>query len=546
MIWEFGQERNLGAILSIHGVIFWRRRVGASNIIFTVIVDWGSGASQFVSGSGSITAAGPGGYGFNSFDLSALLTAAVQTERWDFTQTQPASPRGRGMLVTFEWDKVVGADIIDIYQLGLMVRFNPSRYFIENKPNTQTTYIESVDEFYANDMKVVVDTVTYRDRVMGVQKPSLSRTGYVGFGMGGNTDVIGDDLWVGADPTYDNAIQNPSEVLRHAMFTYGGGARSDNPIGWPPIKYADFEMGSGPHSFFTAKIALDTAVREATNASTETFKIRVGIASYRSVKELVRLVLGAVPNLQFLTLPRSSTADSGFLRPSFGLIFPKTGAAPNFRRTVNLHSDMSEITFGLTPMREVRNDWKIGYGYSSSVGNYMRVMIAKGGDVSAPGLMEHGWPVMTTNGGSFETDATDAIQNTIKLMLDSSYTFFGPKSGKIELPFIYRWQEALAIRNSLVRWFAFPRVRLLFTARIDIADIQPGDVFALDGDPAVPRQGDSDDYMDCEFPLLQLPDVSASWNAKTFLVERVTYAPADDGALAMRVQAIFNGKIGEV
>jgi len=542
IVYELGNYANMGAISSIKPVLLGRRRVGTGTLTWRAYLDYYAAAVGIDTGitdTGGllINAFTSSGYFASAGTLTQVLASPTPAERWEFVQHDAAAPLGgQPMRIMLEWSKGTAADEFDIIQFGLMVEFSPSKQFIEYKERTDTRTVKVYDTA-GRARRRSVDTITIEKVTANVEYQPNRHAYYAGLGIQADpTNFPGDKGYVGIPATRPNIIQNPAEILRHLIYYQGGGLRDDVNPAWPPIALSEFEYGSSVgRSFSKAEDNLDDLLREsaAPGVTDESFKLAVSMPTWSSVRQAALSVMASVPGLRLYRAPVTSNQDAGnALRASLCASFPLVGESPTYRRRISFRTDCINVAWSLLPQSSVINDLRMKYGYSTAKSTYCRELWAQNN------VLEHGWPFNSRNSGSLESDASDPLAGTIGVMLEESYQRYGTRQYEMELPWVYRWHEALAIRNWLFRWRAFQRVRLDLLVRIGVSDLLPGDVFQLENDSDAWMQGH-------RFPLCQLPNAPMDWDGTTWLVERVTYQVGDNGDLMAQVRAIYNAKLGE-
>jgi len=139
--------------------------------------------------------------------------------------------------------------------------------------------------------------------------------------------------------------------------------------------------------------------------------------------------------------------------------------------------------------------------------------------------------------GINNTVATDYKATEMGLLMNESYVRYGTRRYRQDLPYVFRWHEALAIRNYLLRWWACQRVRLTMVVNMHVLDLRVGDVFQL--------SAEADDYFECKIPIRQLPGQSGqNWYGAIWYVDSVTYLPSENGLVLSKVTAINNERYG--
>jgi hypothetical protein len=534
--WEMGVEPNLGAIGLIRPFVTWRRVSGSATINWRLDVDYKSGG-QATSGTIAVTAANSpaGRLTVTLYDPTAtLLGAAVHAERWEFVQrvaagdAPPAPPLGRGMRYTVAWTHLGTGNVIDIIQIGWLVDYNPTRFFSENR----------IRPWGGRGPLRVHQGV---DRMLS-QNLNPNKAGFY-IGMGQVADSAngfpGSVPWTGVPAAIPNIICNPAEVIRHLIWTYGGGSL-DNAGTVPPITLAELARqtpisGGDARDFDKAVTALDSLVSEGAGA-VEKFRIALSIGQQTTVKTLVRAIEQSIPGLHTFRVPTRFPSDVE-PRGTIGCIFPRVADPVTYRRPLSLRNDVAEMTWRFTPLRDVVNNIKIRYGQSSLTGTLIRDLWF------AHDVQDHGWPVNVSLAGtsSGAADPTGTPPNGLFYrMVVKSFSTYNTKEAEFTSPFIYRAQEAIALRNSILEWRCCRRLRLFLTCKMQVGDLLPGDVFQLNDD--------SDAFLDgVRFPmahtLLLETQSASSWNNRTFLVERVAFKPSAGGqGAAMLVQAIWSGR----
>lgn len=543
VVYELGTWPNMGAIKAIHACMFGRRRSGSGGMNVAIHLDYLAAPVVSPPDTGTLSTGTmpvsvmPTGFFGVSGQLTGVLTKATSAERWEFVQHDVGAPLGgQPMRLTVEWTKATGADVWDLIQVGLMIEFDPSRYFMDYRVVTDDRVVESYTAG-GRKQRTTVD-VSYLQKVIGASAYQSNRHVYLtGLGyMAEPGPFPGDPAYLGApSPTIPNIVHNPAEIIRHLIYTQGGGSRDDIPPSWPTVALDEFEYnGTSRHDFLRAEQNLDAACQEACGNPSETFKVAVSLPQWSTVRAAANAVAAGVPGLKYFRLPNRSNQDGSSFRGSFGCVWPLVGETPNYRRAVNLKADAIRFDFDLTEESLIMNDIRLKYGYSSVKGTYQRELWANNN------VLEHGWPFSSRNSGSLESDAGDSLAGTMGIALEDSYSRYGTRTFELALPWVYRWQEALAIRNWLIRWHAFQRVRLDIVARPGISDLLPGDVFQID------NSSDHQLHMGLTFPLRHITDGPLSWGNTTWLVESVVYDLQSNGELQTHIRAIYNGKLSEV
>jgi len=534
--YEMGVEPNLGAIGLIRPFVAWRRVSGSATINWRLDVDYKSGGQQ-TSGTIAVTAANSpaGRITTTLYDPTAtILGVAVHAERWEFVQrvsagdSPPAPPLGRGMRYTVAWTHLGTGNVIDIIQVGWLIDYNPTRFFSENRVRTPK-------RGWASGPRPV-------DRMLE-QAQSPNKAGFY-IGMGQVADAAngfpGSVPWTGVPGSIPNIICNPAEVIRHLIWTYGGGSLDNlgsapKPIALSELAYQTPIAGGDARDFDKAITALDTLASEGAGA-TEKFRIALSIGQSTTVKTLVRAIEQSIPGLHTFRVPTRFPSDVE-PRGTIGCIFPRVADTVTYRRPLSLRNDVAEMTWRFTPLRDVINNIKIRYGQSSLTGSLTRTLWF------ANDVQDHGWPVNVSLAGtsSGAADPTGTPPNGLFYrMAVESHGVYNTKEAELTSPFIYRAHEAIALRNSTLEWRCCRRLRLFLTCKIQVGDLLPGDVFQLNND--------SDAFLDgVRFPMAHLllleTQSASSWNNRTFLVERVAFKPSAGGqGAAVLVQAIWNGR----
>jgi len=548
--YELSPEDNLGSILEIRPYCVWRLISGSGTVTFNFYIDYASvidGGHPLCSSGSLVTTIAAGltnRLTVTSADLTdTLRNYAPQVERWEFRQDDAAAVKGRGMRFTATWTKSVATTIIDIIQCGLLIKFNPSRMFEKNEAHSYSYPL------YDEEQKIIgrVDRVIV-GHVTAASVPSSRPGFYVGFGQVAETGFPGTYPEVNSalnPPSLPSLISNPAEIIRHLIWTYGGRALDSTvqPFAGGAISLSELAYQTGDHrDFDTAKTALDDAASAATGmewGAAQKFRIAVTVGREATVKAIVRSIEASVPGLHTFRIPFKTPADA-YPRGRIGCVFPQCGDPVTYRRLLSLKNDTTAVEYRFTSSGDIVNDLKLVYGYSAATGTYTRELWF---NTDATVMADHGWPVNTHASGT-STRPADLLGSIptgeIYMICGESQARHGRHDLRLELPYVYRAHEALAIRNNLLRWRCTPRVRLFLMVKLSVMDILPGDVFQLDGE--------SDDFMRCRFPmshaLINAGVASSSWNGKTFLAERVTYLPGTgaQGSQAL-VQAIFNGKV---
>lgn len=569
IMWELGAERNLGAIVGgsapgVEIVVLGRVRAGTTGTVtFAAELDIGdttSAGDTIVASGWTGTVGATDGYFRRSAYFPNLTTLCTQVERWEFVKSldRATTNPGQGMILTFKWTRSAADIKIDIIQVALVIRFRPSRYFVDNRTRTfdygtKPGYnVVSGEE----DADAFVVKRTVLTRVLAQQEALTQRRNAVaGLGTSGYFffDMPGDPAWTGADTSSQIVVHNPAEVARSIMLHYGGYRKLGQNIAWKTIDRPEFELNSGsPRDWKVAENALDLELRESIGNYdvSDTFKIAASIPSYNTVREAVRAVISSAPGLYVYRSPLRAAAETQIRRASWCCSYPRTGDPVTYRRRISLRNDTVQFSWQLTPQAAVVNDVKIRYGFATLKGTYQRLL-----QYSYENPRDHGWPKNTGVSGIAEDIVVDnlgypAAGFPIRDIVSESYDWFGNRTREYEFPFIYRWQEALTIRNHILRWNALPRVRLFMVCNFTVSDLQPGDVFQLDAE--------ADSYIGSgvgsatmggghnQWPLKLYSWTVPSWALATWLVERVTYAIGEKGELLTKVQAIFNGKMAEV
>lgn len=546
--YELGAYSNAGTISSVKAVLIGRRRVGSGSITWNAFLDYFAAAvgpdDGILDGGGTtVSTFATGGYFCSVLDLSDVLTHATRVHNWEFTQLDAAASGGNApMKIALKWNKGTAGDTFDIIGFGLLVKFNPSRDFQRYEEQEYEASGGRAGEYDAAGRKKSKATTITQTRIVKIytDRPyTANRQAYYA-GLGYMADAPlgfpGDKPYFDAPATLPNIIQNPAEILRHLIYYQGGGTHDDNSPGWPLISLSEFEYGSSNgRSFSRAEDNLDTLLRDsaAPGNSSESFKMAVAIPQWPDVRTAAMAVMQSIPGLKLYRVPVASNQDASVThRGAICCSFPLVGETPTYRRKISLRADCVSFTWGLLPHTTVINDLRMKYGYSVAKGNYCRELWVNNN------IFEHGWPFNSRNSGSLESDASDPLSTVMGQVLEESFQRYGLRKSQLELPWIYRWHEALAIRNWIIRWRAFQRVRLELVGKIGISDLLPGDVFQL--------ADDTDEFMQGHrFPLLHLPDAPVDWDNTTWLVERVTYEIGEGGELIARIQAIWNGQMGE-
>jgi len=565
--WELGAERNLGAIIGgsspgVEIVVLGRVRSGTTGTItFAAELDIGdtTSAGDTITATGFTTVGPTDGYFRRSAVFPNLTTLCTQVERWEFVKSldRATTNPGQGMILTFKWTRSTSSLTFDIIQVCLVVHFRPSRYFVDNRTRTfdygtKPGYnVVSGEE----DPDAFVVKRTVLTRVLAQQEALTQRRNAVaGLGASGYFffDLPGDPAWTGADASSQVIVHNPAEVARSILLHYGGYRKLGPNVAWKTIDRPEFELNSGnPRDWKAAENALDLELREAIGNYdvSDTFKIAASLTSYNTAREAVRAVISSAPGLYVYRSPIRATGETQIRRASWCCTYPRVGDPVTYRRRISLRTDTIQFSWQLTPQAAIVNDIKIRYGFSTLKGTYQRIL-----QYSYENPTDHGWPKNTGVSGIPESIVVDNLGYPspifpIRQIVTESYDWFGNRTREYEFPFIYRWQEALTIRNHILRWNAIPRVRLFMVCNFSVSDLQPGDVFMLDQE--------ADSYIGSgvgsaslggghnQWPLKLYNWTVPAWNQATWLVERVTYAIGDKGELLTKVQAIFNGRIGE-
>lgn len=540
--YELGPEQNLGAIVSIKPYVVWRLINGAGTVTFNFYVDY---ATDAASSTGNplvvtLTAGMTNLLQTTSADHStAIRGGAPQVERWEFRQDNVEAYRGRGMRFTLKWAKSSSTTVIDLVQVGLLVEFNPSRSFVSNEFITLRDVIRDEER---GTTKIVERVQAYR--VTEQVTPREREAFYVGLGhiaegtAGTPEHFPGTTPFAGSPANIPNVICNPAEVIRHLLWTYGGRAL-DN-VEYPLISALELAKGTGDiRDFDATKTVLDDLAAEATGleqGAVQKFRIAVSVGQESNVKSIVRAIQLSVPGLHVFRVPLKVPTDTE-PRGRIGCVFPYPGQPVNYRRPVSLRNDTLDVSYRFTPDSDIVNDLKLRYGYSAALGGYTRLLWF-GADVE-----EHGWPINRHYSGTSSTPPDllgQSLIYEIRRAVTLSQERHGVRDLKLELPFVYRAHEALAIRNNLIRWRSTPRLRLLLKCTMAVADLLPGDVFVLDDD--------SQDFMGSRFPMAHALTAdgagASSWSGKTFLVERTVCSPTAGGpGSTFSVQAIYNGRV---
>ena len=534
LTWEMGVEPNLGAIGLLRPFVAWRRVSGSASISFRLEIDFQSNAAT-ANGAQTVTAANsPAGRIITTMsDSTAVLSAAVHAERWEFVQRagSPAPPLGRGMRFSVEWTHLGTGNVIDIIQVGWLVDYNPTRFFSENRVRPWN--------------RVTPYTLTHDppiDRILS-QAHNPNKAGFY-IGMGQVADSAngfpGSIPWTGVPAAIPNIICNPAEVIRHLIWTYGGGSLDNlgaapKPIALAELAYQTPISGGDARDFDKAIASLDALVSEGAGA-TEKFRIAMSIGQHTTVKTLVRAIERSIPGLHTFRIPTRFPSDVE-PRGTIGCIFPRAGGSVTYRRPLSLRNDVVDMVQRFTPLRHVVNNIKIQYGQSSQTGTLTRNLWF------AHDVQDHGWPANVSLAGnsSGAADPTGTPPNGLFYrMAVESHGVYNTKEAELVSPFIYRAQEAIALRNSILEWRCCRRLRLFLTCKMQVADLLPGDVFQLNND--------SDAFLEgVRFPMAHLllteASSASSWNNRTFLVERVAFKPSAGGdGSAVLVQAIWNGR----
>jgi hypothetical protein len=554
LIYELGVERNLGAPIKVQMFSIWEGLVGQVNL--TMRLDWGTGASAtytYDQTFGTMTA--PIQI-VQTADLTAspfaLLTDAAQTNSWEFRQAEAhgAPPFGKGMLLTLKWSKTAASAHFRLIQCGLLVEYNPARRFVEFRERVTDEQVEETD-VSGRPWVDTVSKVTVEKIIQNTQFKNQRRMYYAGNTMLANAGdgFPGSPAWVGA-PAGFQLIHNPAEVLRHLIYHFGGGKRDDVSPSWPPIHSMDFNTATGdPRDWLKAEDdptgevgSLDEAVREATGLASETFKLAISSGNEVRIRDLAVSIANSIPGLKFFRTPEKHPGDPQTHRGMIGCVYPAVGSDLTYRqnalRLINVQTDTDNFAWAFTPRDEIVNDLRINYGFSTALGTYVRSLWMTG-----TAAYDTGWPLNTDG-----NEVTDPMSGEILGKLVVSYQRYGVKPLVVDLPLVYRWHEALAVRNNIVRWRSTQRIRLFFDARAGISDLLPGDVFFLDGETdryfSDRPFGPLPTWPGIRWPLEQLPHGGVSWANKKFLVERVTHTPGDTGEKKMRVQAICSENLG--
>ena len=542
--WEMGTERNLGAIFTVKPFVAWRRVSGSGNLTVGLSTDYST--TNALSNSVAVTLANSpaGKIIVTTADHTGILAAETRSESWRFLQSQALTTRG--MRFTATWTKATAADVFDIIATGWMIEYNPARYFIENKEWTKT---EAEVEYDAENQQTRVTRTTRRGytRILS-SAVTPSRSGfYVGMGQvaeSGN-GFPGSVPYVGAPAAFPNIIQNPAEIIRHLIWTYGGGGLDDTGGDYPPISLTELQYqtpisGGDARDFDKAITALDALVANASGIGGEKFRIALSIGQKATVKTIVRAIEASIPGLHVFRTPQKYPNDPYNSRGTIGCVFPRVEDPPSYRRPLSLENDVENMRCKFTPPKDVVNDIRIDYGFSMATGSMMRNLWFN------RDIQDNGFPVNTSFNNALSgyllSDGGGSPPNGIYYrMIDESVGVYKRRQLRAVSPFIYRPHEALGLRNSIVEWRCCSRLRLFLTCKMQVADLLPGDVFQLDNN--------SDKFLGgLRFPmvhllLLEAAATASSWNGRTFLVERVAYKPTVGGdGMSVLVQAIWNGR----
>lgn len=513
--------------------VYVRTFDGTDPSTHTMGVGYTLSSADFVVDTAAIVPGGSSGYFCARMDVTGVLALNANYERWSFTRDGDS---GKGMLATLHWTKA-GTVLPDfqIFQWCLVPQFTPTRRFLGRKVIQHS--VSEIQHDVAGRAWKGTRNETWLKKIYGDRERQHLRDGFVAgmgiapYSFGG---YAGDVAWPGAASS-TVCIQNPAEIVRNAIHYYGGGTRSDNPPSWPNFSNAEFERGSGNgRDWALAEDSLDLAVQEAVSSPTESWKIAAAFPVWDGVASLVRAIVANTPGLRVWRDAEASNVDEAGGQERRGALccsFPRPAnvdGPPLYRRPVSLRRDCLDVRVALTPLDTIINDLTLLYGYSLGTGSYVRTL--KWNDT----IKETGWPVNTLSSGSTETEAGDAMAGdpSFTQMLADSVGFYQKKGATIELPFVHRYHEALAIRNYIFRWRCYQRVKLGLVVKATIGDLKAGDVFQLDPE--------ADDFMGCKYLLAQIPNGFATWAGRTFYVERVTYRPGPAGEFAAMVQAISN------
>jgi len=539
-----GQYSNLGCVDDIRIEVCARRRSGSGALNVYVQIDFAGNPANSSSG-GAVLTPNTDGYAFALISLSpSLLISAPQTMTWEFVQ-QDVDPY-KPMPIGLGWTKSVAGDVWDIIQFSVKVKFNPHRKFLEIRERLIDRLVDGGYDSAGRARPDYTVTDRYLYRVFGAETPPAMRNvHYFGPGVGVATYRGTEPYWIGAPSTHVG-VMNPAYILRDAILVYGGedllNYGWDNPS-WPVIHQDQFETGgSQPYDWNTTAAALNAAVIEAAATGTaETFKLAANYSSWNGVREIARSLCTCVPGLRLVTYPEAASADVGNrYRSSFGCLWPQTGAPITFRRRIDLRTDTISTSFRMTQREEVVNTVRLRYGWSTIKGTYTRELYATAGG-EAGGAFDTGMPRNTQNSGADSginnTVATDYKATEMGLLMNESYVRYGTRRYRQDLPYVFRWHEALAIRNYLLRWWACQRVRLTMVVNMHVLDLRVGDVFQL--------SAEADDYFECKIPIRQLPGQSGqNWYGAIWYVDSVTYLPSENGLVLSKVTAINNERYG--
>lgn len=540
-----GQYTNLGCVLDVRVEVCARRRSGSGTLNVYTQIDFAGAPPNSSSGVASLTP-NTDGYAFAAISLTpSLILSASQTREWQFIQTdvdpQVSMPIGLG------WTKSVATDVWDIIQFAVKVKFNPHRKFLEIRERiVDRTISGEINRVTGRTRPDRIVTDRYLYEVFGdATPPTMRNVHYFGPGVGVTTYRGVEPYWVGAPSTHVG-VQNPAYIMRDAILSYGGedllNYGCDNPS-WPVVHENQFETaGTRPYDWNTVASVLNAAVIAAAAPGTaETFKLSANYASWNGVREIVRSICTCVPGLRVLVYPEASSLDAGNrYRNSFGCLWPQTGAPITFRRRVDLRTDTISTSFKMTAREEVINTVRLRYGWSTMKGSYTRELYATASG-AAGGAFDTGMPRNTQNSGADSginnTAALDYEATNIGLLMNESYIRYGTQRYYQDLPYVFRWHEALAIRNYLLRWWACQRVRLTMVVNMHVLDLRVGDVFQL--------SAEADDYFECRVPIKQLPAQSGqNWSGITWYVDSVTYIPNENGLVLAKIGAINNERYG--
>jgi hypothetical protein len=531
-----GQYPYLGAVHDIRAIVVGRRRSGSGSLYCAVYLE--PDDTNLCSASITLTPMS-NGYCFGSASINQPAAPQLYEtglERWEFRNSTLNKP----MLCALSWTKNAHEDNWDIIGFAIVIEFDPFFEFLNYKEvEIGRRETEVYDGAGRAKRKVVVDVGLAR--IMGERLPDpMQNVWYAGWANGRASDSHSEKVWPNVAVSTWKTLQNPAWILRDMILTYGGAYNTTNQVNWPPISESQIEEGAdSPHSFMLAADALNDAVIEAAaQGQAETFKIDFCAANWNGTRELVRALCAGTPGLRLVSLPEKGTSDSSSTRPSIGCVWPITGADVTYdRKAIDLAADCLNVSWEVTPRDEVINELRLQYGYSSPQGGYTRELWC------TMELFESGMPWNSKYAGGVETivsslgDSGDYKATDMSVLMDESYNRYGAQRRQIQLPYVFRWHEALAIRNWILRWYGFQRVRLKLLASSRIADLQVGDVFKL--------SSEADKFMDCEPPIQQVPYAGGyGWGSMKFMVESITYMPQSTGLLLARINAINCDRYG--